>query len=40
VGPQGVSPPPVVVIVRPADDEPPYGNAWGSDGPHGNQERP
>jgi hypothetical protein len=51
-GPPGVSPPPVVIVVLPVivqpDDEdddpagghPPHGNAWGSDGPHGNQDRP
>jgi hypothetical protein len=49
VGPPGVSPPPQVIVIRPVvvlpepvddEDDPPHGNAWGSDGPHGNQTRP
>ena len=52
VGPPGVPPPPVVIVVLPDlvhpelenDDppggSPPHGNAWGPEGPHGNQEKP
>jgi hypothetical protein len=40
-GPPGVSPPPQVIVIEvPVEDDPPRGNAWGSDGPNGNPQRP
>jgi hypothetical protein len=40
-GPPGASPPPQVIVIEvPVEDDPPRGNAWGSDGPNGNPQRP